>query len=95
VIEAGFGLNNSYKKESVMQKLITITLASTSIGDHGKVEEHLEKYLKAGWRVDNIIQAGTGVANLTCSGSECRLSSDLQGIFAGWIVIVLEKGRLE
>ncbi len=69
-----------------MQKLVTIYLndgiyysgsQSLSIDKrHGKVEEHLSKYLSDGWNVKSVAALG-GTA--------------VEGSTTGWIIAVLEK----
>ncbi len=70
-----------------MQKLVTVHLDSsvygqekwfkgTTLGQHGIIEEHLEKYLSDGWRITAVPGIG---------GHDNHLS------VRGWIIAVLEK----
>jgi hypothetical protein len=70
-----------------MQKLVSIYLDNASYGTpkalgcyaskHANVEEHLQDYLREGWRVNSLFGVG-GSSGLCCQG---------------WIVVVLEKAQ--
>lgn len=61
----------------MIQKFVTIFLAEDVRRDkHGKVEEHLDEYLKEGWRITDV-RIGTGAC-------------DYYG-GRGWVGVILEK----
>ncbi len=71
-----------------MEKVLTIYLdregyriKGTRAPDqsHGVVQEHLDEYMKTGWRVKMITGAG-GAGSGNVAGAGC-----------GWVVVVLEK----
>jgi hypothetical protein len=70
-----------------MQKLVTIYLDNTAYGKpkvvgcyadkHALVEEHLQKYVSEGWKINSVSGFGGG------DGVSVR----------GWIVVLLEKNE--
>lgn len=75
-----------------MQKLVTIYLDREGYRtpgkrspeqSHGTVQEHLEKYLDAGWEIKEITGTGGGGGGTASVGGIA--------VGCGWVVVLLEK----